>query len=100
MSCQPEGDGLFGVVGGFGYAVAGMARSYGWVVVCELAIAGMAQLLRGRDVVGAVDGVADAVGEVGFAGGAGEANVDEAFAVGEDDAAVLRRTRCRARIRA
>lgn len=37
----------------------------------------------------AVYAVADAVVEVGFAGGAGEADVDEAFAGGEDDAAVL-----------
>lgn len=58
-----EGDVLFGGCGGvWVVAIAGMARSYG---------------------------VGDAVVEVGFAGGAWEADVDEAFAGGEDDAAVL-----------
>lgn len=60
-----EGDVLFGVV----VAIADMARSY-------------------RGIVGLYS-VGYAVGEVGFAGGAGEADVDEAFAGGEDDAAVL-----------
>lgn len=88
------GDGAFywaaglGVVGvGFGDGVALLEVFY--VVPAEGDGGFVAGWLVGVGVGLGVDAVAGAFFEVGFVGVAGEADADESFAGGEDDAAVL-----------
>lgn len=76
-------DGAGGLVGDVVPAVDGGALAEGGGVVAVFAVA-----VAGALGVG-VGHIADAVGGIGGAAGAGQADIDQAFAGGEDNAAVL-----------
>jgi len=80
------GDGAVGGATGLGVVGPGFAGGFAGLEVLDVF---PAEGDVGFGARSAVDAVVDAVVEVGVAGGAGQADVGEAAAGGEDDAAVL-----------